>query len=88
MPGLVDTHTHVAMTYKPEPENNIYYYTYVADPTALRAIQAASNTMQMLASGFTVVCDMGNNGQLRGHRAAAGDRAGMDSGSDHHSVRI
>jgi imidazolonepropionase-like amidohydrolase len=62
LPGFVDTHTHTAMTYKEVPENNIYYYTYVADPTALRSIQAASNAMQMLASGFTVVCDVGNNG--------------------------
>src|SRR5207302_10744142 len=29
--------------------------------TALRAIQAASNGIQMLASGFTIVRDMGNN---------------------------
>jgi imidazolonepropionase-like amidohydrolase len=62
LPGFVDTHTHTAMTYKEVPENNIYYYTYVADPTPLRSIQAASNAMQMLASGFTVVCDVGNNG--------------------------
>src|SRR5207245_10876640 len=62
LPGLVDTHTHEAMTYKEMPENNIYYYTYVADPTPLRAIQAASSAIQLLSSGFTVVCDVGNNG--------------------------
>jgi imidazolonepropionase-like amidohydrolase len=62
VPGFVDTHTHLAMTYKEIPENNIYYYTYVADSTPLRAIQAASNAMQVLGSGFTVVCDVGNNG--------------------------
>ena len=44
------------------PERNIYYYTYIAESTALRAIQAASNGIQMLASGFTIVRDMGNNG--------------------------
>jgi imidazolonepropionase-like amidohydrolase len=62
VPGLVDAHNHLALTYKPVPENNIYYYTYVQESTALRAIQAASNGMQMLASGFTIVRDMGNNG--------------------------
>jgi len=62
MPGLVDSHNHLALTYKPEPESNIYYYTYVAESTALRAIQAASNGIQMLAAGFTVVRDLGNNG--------------------------
>jgi imidazolonepropionase-like amidohydrolase len=62
LPGLVDAHNHLALTYKPVPESNVYYYTYVQESTALRAIQAASNGIQMLASGFTIVRDMGNNG--------------------------
>ncbi len=62
VPGLVDAHNHLALTYKEEPESNVYYLTYVLDSTPLRAIQAASNGMQMLASGFTIVRDMGNNG--------------------------
>ncbi len=62
LPGLVDAHNHLALTYKVVPERNIYYYTYVTESTALRAIQAASNGMQMLSSGFTIVRDMGNNG--------------------------
>ena len=86
MPGLVDAHNHLALTYKPVPENNIYYYTYVQESTALRAIQAASNGIQMLASGFTIVRDMGNNAQLRRHGAAAGDRAGLDSRPDDHQL--
>ena len=61
LPGLVDAHTHTAMTYKEQPENNIYYLTFVMDSTALRAIQAASNAMQLLSSGFTVIRDVGNN---------------------------
>lgn len=62
LPGLVDAHNHLALTYKEEPESNVYYLTYVMESTPLRAIQAASNGMQMLASGFTIVRDMGNNG--------------------------
>jgi imidazolonepropionase-like amidohydrolase len=62
LPGLVDAHNHLALTYKKVPENDIYYYTYIQESTALRAIQAASNGMQMLSSGFTVVRDLGNNG--------------------------
>jgi len=61
LPGLVDTHTHQAMTYKEVPENNVYYLTYILDSTPLRAIQAASNTLQLLNSGFTVIRDVGNN---------------------------
>ncbi|HYV06475.1 MAG TPA: amidohydrolase family protein [Blastocatellia bacterium] len=62
LPGLVDAHTHMALTYKEQPENNYYYLTVVMDSTALRAIQAASNGIQLLNSGFTVIRDVGNNG--------------------------
>ena len=62
LPGLVDAHTHMALTYKEQPENNYYYLTVVMDSTALRAIQAASNGIQLLSSGFTVIRDVGNNG--------------------------
>jgi len=62
LPGFVDAHNHLALTYKVIPENNVYYMTYVMESTPLRAIQAASNGIQMLASGFTIVRDMGNNG--------------------------
>lgn len=61
LPGLVDAHNHLALTYKLVPENNVYYMTYVMESTPLRAIQAASNGIQMLAAGFTIVRDMGNN---------------------------
>jgi imidazolonepropionase-like amidohydrolase len=61
LPGLVDSHNHLALTYKEVPERNIYYLTYVLEGTALRAIQAVSNGIQMLASGFTIVRDLGNN---------------------------
>ena len=61
LPGLVDAHTHMAITYKEQPENNYYYLTYIMEGTAVRAIQAASNGIQMLNSGFTVVRDVGNN---------------------------
>jgi imidazolonepropionase-like amidohydrolase len=62
LPGLVDAHNHLALTYKEVPENNVYYLTYVMDSTPLRAIQAVSNGIQMLSAGFTIVRDMGNNG--------------------------
>ena len=43
MPGLVDAHNHLSLTYKEVPERNIYYMTYVMEGSPLRAIQAASN---------------------------------------------
>ena len=62
LPGLVDTHDHLAITYKKVPENDVYYMTIILDSTPIRAIQAFSNGFQKLASGFTVVRDLGNNG--------------------------
>ncbi len=61
-PGLVDAHNHLALTYKEEPEHNSYYLTTVMDSTAIRAIQAVSNGMTMMAAGFTMERDLGNNG--------------------------
>jgi len=60
LPGLVDAHNHLALTYKRDPENNSYYLTSVLDSTAIRAIQAVSNGITMMAAGFTVVRDLGN----------------------------
>ena len=54
LPGFVDAHTHMGVTYKEVPENNQYYLTYIMEGSPLRAIQAASNGIQMLSSGFTV----------------------------------
>jgi imidazolonepropionase-like amidohydrolase len=62
LPGLVDAHNHLALTYKRDPENNSYYLTTIMDSTAIRAIQAVSNGITMMSSGFTVVRDLGNNG--------------------------
>lgn len=62
LPGLVDAHSHLGITYKMVPENNYYYLTTVMDGTPIRAIQAASNAFQILAYGFTVERDLGNAG--------------------------
>jgi len=61
LPGLVDAHNHLALTYKEEPEHNSYYLTSVLDSTAIRAIQAVSNGITMMSAGFTMVRDLGNN---------------------------
>jgi len=61
LPGPVDSHNHLALTYKKVPENDYYYLTYVMESSPLRAIQAASNGMQMLSAGFTILRDLGNN---------------------------
>ena len=62
LPGLVDTHDHLGITYKKEPESDYYYFTVIMDSSPIRAIQSFSAGYQKLASGFTVVRDLGNNG--------------------------
>ncbi len=62
LPGLVDAHDHLGITYKEDPESWNYYFTVIMDSTPLRAIQSFSTGFQKLASGFTVVRDLGNNG--------------------------
>src|SRR5262249_50166283 len=76
LPGLVDAHNHLALTYKMDPESNVYSLTYVMDSTALRAIQAVSNGMQMLSAGFTLVRDLGNAGNY----ADTALRVGIEQG--------
>lgn len=60
--GLVDAHDHLGITYKEDPESNQYYFTTLMDSTPIRAIQSFSTGFQKLASGFTIVRDLGNNG--------------------------
>jgi len=62
LPGLVDAHDHLGITYKEDPESWYYYFTVIMDSTPLRAIQSMSAGFQKLASGFTIVRDLGNNG--------------------------
>jgi len=62
MPGLVDAHEHLTLTMKQVPEGNHYYLTTLMDSTPLRAVQGYSNAFQLLAYGFTVIRDVGNNG--------------------------
>ncbi len=62
LPGLVDAHDHLGITYKEDPESWYYYFTVIMDSTPLRAIQSMSTGFQKLASGFTIVRDLGNNG--------------------------
>jgi len=62
LPGLVDAHDHLAITYKEDPESWYYYFTIIMDSTPMRAIQAFSTGFQKQASGFTIVRDLGNNG--------------------------
>ncbi len=64
LPGLIDAHTHLAMTEMPGADINdfgTYYYTTLLEPTAFRAIQGVAQARSLLESGFMWVRDVGNN---------------------------
>ena len=64
MPGLMDAHTHLAMTTMPGASLNdhgAYYYTGLIETTAFRAIQGVAHAQSMLDAGFVWIKDIGNN---------------------------
>ena len=61
LPGLFDAHTHLCIVEK-KPRDSTYYITTLLDSTPYRAIEGVANARDMLASGFTTVRDVGNNG--------------------------
>ena len=64
LPGLIDAHTHLAMTEMPGADiddHGTYYYTTLLEPTAFRAIQGVAQARTLLETGFTWVRDVGNN---------------------------
>ena len=64
LPGLVDAHTHVAMTTMDGASINdhgSYYLTGLLETTAFRAIQGVTQSRSLLESGFTWIRDVGNN---------------------------
>lgn len=65
LPGLIDAHTHLALTTMPGASINdygSYYLTTLLEPTAFRAIQGVTHARSLLESGFTWIRDIGNNG--------------------------
>ncbi len=62
LPGLIDAHTHMALTTVPARDYGRYYFTTLLEPTAYRAIQGVTNARSMLESGFTTIRDVGNSG--------------------------
>ncbi len=65
LPGMMDVHTHLALTEMPGADINdfgSYYYTSLIEPTAFRVAQGTMQARSLLESGFTWVRDTGNNG--------------------------
>ena len=65
LPGIMDVHTHLALTEMPGADIDdfgSYYYTSLIEPTAFRVAQGTMQARSLLESGFTWVRDAGNNG--------------------------
>lgn len=65
LPGLIDAHTHMALTELPGADINdygSYFYTSLIEPTAFRAVQGVTQSRSMIETGFTSIRDVGNNG--------------------------
>ena len=65
LPGMMDVHTHLALTEMPGADINdfgSYYYTSLIEPTAFRVAQGTMQARSLLESGVTWVRDTGNNG--------------------------
>lgn len=61
LPGLFDSHAHMAMFANSEDRNALYYYD-LTNTTANRTIHAVINSRDMLKAGFTTIRDIGNDG--------------------------
>lgn len=64
LPGLIDAHTHMAMTTIASRDADRLLLASLLEPTASRAIQGVANVRSMLESGFTTVRDLGNAGNF------------------------
>lgn len=76
MTGLFDAHSHMALVVDKRYDGGNYYVTGLLNPTAYRAVQGVANARNMLESGFTVIRDIGNNGNY----ADVAIKKGIDEG--------
>ena len=65
MPGLIDSHTHLALMEMDGSDINdfgSYYYASLIEDTSMRVAQGTQMARSMLEAGFVWVRDTGNNG--------------------------
>ncbi len=62
MPGMVEAHTHLALSTQQARDFGRFFITNVIETTAYRAIQGVTNARSLLEHGFTTIRDLGNNG--------------------------
>ena len=62
MPGMVEAHTHLALSTQQGRDFGRFFITNVIETTAYRAIQGTTNARSLLEHGFTSIRDLGNSG--------------------------
>lgn len=62
MPGMIEAHTHLALSTQQGRDFGRFFITNVIETTAYRAIQGVTNARSLLEHGFTSIRDLGNNG--------------------------
>ena len=84
LPGLVDAHNHLALTYKEEPESNVYYLTYVL---GLHCASGDPGRVERHPDAFVRFHRCPGSRQQRElcrHGTSCRDRAGLGSRADDH----
>lgn len=62
MPGLIEAHTHLALSTQERRDFGRFFITNVIETTGYRAIQGVTNARSLLEHGFTSIRDLGNSG--------------------------
>ena len=62
MPGMVEAHTHLALSTQQGRDFGRFFITNVIETTAYRAVQGVTNARSLLEHGFTSLRDLGNSG--------------------------
>lgn len=62
MPGLIEAHTHLALSTQQRRDFGRFFITNVIETTGYRAIQGVTNARSLLEHGFTSIRDLGNSG--------------------------
>lgn len=62
MPGMIEAHTHLALSTQQGRDFGRFFITNVIETTGYRAIQGVTNARSLLEHGFTAIRDLGNNG--------------------------
>ncbi len=86
MPGMIEAHTHLALSTQEGRDFNRFFITNILESTPYRAIQGVTNARSLLEHGFTSIRDLGNNGYYADLDLKRAIREGWIPGPDMQAV--